>query len=307
MRPRRLAPIALLAALALIATLAHAGKVYRWSDRAGSVHYGGDRPAETADVRDLREISFSAEPGAAAKLRVEADADGYLAWADNQLSGPIEVRLRFARSSNMQATPPLPARAAVPAQGSVLVARLSALDRGQDSRFELQLEAVPGSSNARPRDVEYQFPLRGQAVVVEQGYGGRYSHADAQNFYAVDFAAPIGTPVIAARAGVVMQVENDFGAAGLNQEQYGGRANFVRIAHDDGSMAVYAHLAEGGVQVRVGQQVRAGQVIGLSGNTGFTSGPHLHFAVQVNRSMQLQSVPFRMFGPGGILRFGVSH
>ena len=77
----------------------------------------------------------------------------------------------------------------------------------------------------------------------------------------------------------------------------------MRIVHDDGTMALYAHLREGGVLVRVGQRVEKGQQIGLSGNTGFTSGPHLHFALQVNRDMRLVSIPFRMFGPRGILRF----
>ena len=60
--------------------------------------------------------------------------------------------------------------------------------------------------------------------------------------------------------------------------------------------------ADDGVLVRVGQRVRAGQQIGLSGNTGFTTGPHLHFAVQVNRGMRLESIPFRMLGPAGPLR-----
>jgi murein DD-endopeptidase MepM/ murein hydrolase activator NlpD len=140
-------------------------------------------------------------------------------------------------------------------------------------------------------------------VRVAQGFGGAWSHDDEQNHYAVDFVAPIGTPVFAARDGTVMQVESDFDKAGLNAEKYGGRANYVRIVHDDGTMALYAHLREGGVLVRVGQRVAKGQQIGLSGNTGFTSGPHLHFAVQVNRDMRLVSIPFRMFGPQGILRF----
>jgi len=64
-------------------------------------------------------------------------------------------------------------------------------------------------------------------------------------------------------------------------------------------MGLYAHLRPEGVLVRAGQRVRTGQTIGLSGNTGFTSGPHLHFAVQVNRGMTLVSLPFRMVGVTG--------
>ena len=147
------------------------------------------------------------------------------------------------------------------------------------------------------------MPLRQGPTRVEQGYGGAFSHSDPQNLYAVDFSADIGTPVLAARGGTVMQVESDFDKAGLNLEKYGGRANFVRILHDDGTMGLYAHLQESGVLVRVGQHVQAGQQIGLSGNTGFTTGPHLHFAVQVNRGMRLESIPFRMRGPQGVLVF----
>ena len=140
------------------------------------------------------------------------------------------------------------------------------------------------------------MPLQQRKTRIDQGYGGSFSHADPQNKYALDFAADEGTPVVAAREGVVMQVESDFDKAGLNREKYGGRANFVRIVHDDGTMALYAHLKTEGVLVRVGQRVRAGQRIGLSGNTGFTTGPHLHFAIQVNRGMRLQSLPFRLQG-----------
>ena len=96
--------------------------------------------------------------------------------------------------------------------------------------------------------------------------------------------------------GSVTFLESDFSKAGLRKEKYGGRANFVRILHDDGTMAIYAHLATNGVLARVGQRVNAGQQIGLSGNTGFTTGPHLHFALQVNRGMRLVSIPFRMRG-----------
>ena len=270
-------------------------KVYRWVDKNGRVHYG-DRPPANATPMKVRAIPVPVEPSAIARLRVEAGDGEYLAYADNSLAGPIEVMLGFTRSTNVRGDPPLPARATVSARGSVLVARLRALDPGRSGDFELSLIGVPGNPSARPQDVEYLLPLRQTRNRVDQGFGGSFSHTDEQNRYALDFAADIGTPVLAARTGTVMQVESDFSKAGLKKEKYGGRANFVRILHDDGSMALYAHLATNGVLARVGQRVSAGQQIGLSGNTGFTTGPHLHFALQVNRGMRLVSIPFRMRG-----------
>lgn len=238
------------------------------------------------------------EHDAGARLNLVTRDDGIEAWAENHLAGPIEVLLRPQGGHVISADPPLPARMVVPAQQRGLVARLRA-----DTSVELQMDVVPGSPNARPKDVEYGYPLQTGQVRIEQGYGGTYSHHDAENRHAVDFGADIGTPVLAARAGTVMQIETGFERAGRNAETDAGRANIIRILHNDGTMALYAHLKPEGVLVRVGQRVRKADVIGLSGNTGFSAGPHLHFVVQVNRGMSLESMPFRMFGPQGILRF----
>ena len=301
----RRASFLLAACLSLLcAASVQAAKVYRWKDGNGVVRYGDQPPASAVPPRDMAVIPVRAEPDAIVRLHVTGEGGAYQAWAENALAGTVEVRLSFARNRNVFGEPALPARASVPAYDRVLVARIEPVDAARHGDFELRLEAVPGNPNARPRDIEYGYPLRTRDLRVEQGFGGSYSHNDEQNRYAVDFAAPIGTEVVAARDGTVMQVENDFDKAGLNREQLGGRANFVRIVHEDGTMAVYAHLREGGVMVRVGQRVRAAQLIGYSGNTGFTSGPHLHFSLQVNRGMRLVSIPFKMFGPQGILRFG---
>lgn len=295
--PRILLAASFLALPLLLAAPSSHGsdKVYRWSDPQGRVHYG-DRPPVNAAPAKLRTIPVPVEPSAMARLRIEPGDGEYLAWADNNLAGPIEVLLGFSRNTNMRGDPALPARATVPARGSVLVARLRIDDPRREGNFALSLTGVPGHPSARPQDMDYLPPLRAPRPRIDQGFGGNFSHNDEQNRYALDFAADIGTPVFAARAGTVMQVESDFSKAGLKQEKYGGRANFIRILHDDGSMALYAHLATHGVHVRVGQRVVAGQQIGLSGNTGFTTGPHLHFAVQVNRGMRLVSIPFRMRG-----------
>ena len=237
----------------------------------------------------------TAAPADDVQLRIEGDAGSYLAWADNTLAGPVEVMLHSDRAG-VRGEPALPARATVPAHSSVLVARVHP---ARSAGLALRLETVPGSVNAHPRDYEYLFPLQTGEPRVEQAWGGRHSHANAENRHAVDFAAAPGTVVYAARDGVAMRIR----MAGALPAGVHGDANLVRVLHDDGSMAVYAHLQPGGALVQPGERVRRGRPIGLSGNSGASSGPHLHFVVQVNRGMHLESIPFRMFGDRGILRF----
>jgi murein DD-endopeptidase MepM/ murein hydrolase activator NlpD len=300
---RAVLPVLLLLAVATAAgpRAADAARVYRWTDRDGVRHYGDTAPAKSTAAQVVA-VPVAADPSPIAGLRTVPINGGFQALADNRLAGPVEVRLRFARQRNIQAEPSLPARAVVPSRASAVVASLGVVDPAQGGDFELRMEVVPGDPRARALDVEYLLPLRGTPLRIDQGFGGSFSHHDEQNRYALDLAAPIGTQVVAARDGVVMEVEGDFGRAGLDRERYGGRANMVRLLHDDGAMSVYAHLKTDGVHVRVGQRVRAGQPIGLSGNTGFTTGPHLHFAVQVNRGMRLESIPFRMRSPQGPMR-----
>jgi hypothetical protein len=298
--------VALLACAGVLVGIADAdaARLYRWKDRFGVTQYGDQPPAqEELPASDVNVIRFRNPPGALVRLRLENKGGRYQAWADNLLHGPVEVMLRFKHSRNVYGSPALPAGATVPARSSVLVATVSMSDPIRGGDFELLLDGLPGDPAARPIEYEYRVPFDYARVRVDQGPGGSFSHNDPQNRYAIDFALAEGTPIVAVREGVVMQVESDFDKAGLNREKYGGRANFIRILHDDGSMAVYAHLKPEGVQVRTGQRVRLGQRIGLSGNTGFSTAPHLHFVLQVNRGMRLESIPLRMFGPLGELKF----
>ncbi len=247
--------------------------------------------------------SQSAPTGEAVRLQLSDRGSHYEVAVRNHAPGPMQVRLALARASNLRAVPALPLEAVLPPGAQQVLARLYPLDPRQDARFDLDLRQLPGDPRARPADVEYRLPFDHQQVRVDQAFGGRFSHADAENHYAVDFAMPEGTPVLAARGGTVLQVEGGVRDAGDPAAANAARANHVRILHDDGSMALYAHLQPDGVLVRVGERVRQGQRIGLSGNTGFSTAPHLHFAVQVNAGMALRAIPFRMHGPQGELRF----
>ena len=110
---------------------------------------------------------------------------------------------------------------------------------------------------------------------------------------------PIGTAVYAARGGMVFEIAADFYESGTDLSLDGPRANFVRILHEDGTMAVYAHLNWNTIRVRPGDQVERGEYLADSGNTGFSTGPHLHFDVQRNNGRELISVPFEFAGRTG--------
>jgi len=110
---------------------------------------------------------------------------------------------------------------------------------------------------------------------------------------------PVGTDVFAAREGVVIEVASDFSESGTNYEIDGPRANVVRVLHDDGTMALYVHLNWNTIRVVPGQHVRRGEYLADSGNTGFSTGPHLHFVVQRNEGGALVAVPLEFAGPSG--------
>ena len=112
---------------------------------------------------------------------------------------------------------------------------------------------------------------------IIQGYGAKLSHHGAER-YTLDFGMPVGTHVHAARDGVVVLVE-DTHDVGCAREECGRFANFVVVLHSDGTTGEYFHLARGSVRVRPGERVARGQWLALSGNTGFSTAPHLHFGV----------------------------
>ncbi len=140
----------------------------------------------------------------------------------------------------------------------------------------------------------------GKSYLVLQGFGSRFSHRGGEQ-YAVDFKMTTGTPVHAARAGVVARVVESHNK-GCWEDGCGAFANFVVIMHDDGTTGEYYHLQLNGALVDVGDLVEAGQKIGLSGNTGHTALPHLHFAVYgaTNRARS-QSIPMSFLSANGII------
>lgn len=144
----------------------------------------------------------------------------------------------------------------------------------------------------------YQLPFApGKKRFVVQGYFGAFSHKERA---ALDFKMKKGTKVLAARDGVVLRLREDGDKGGLKKE-YRQFGNFVIIQHADSSRSGYWHLQQNGVVVNVGDTVKQGQWIGISGNTGYTAFPHLHFIVwKPVPGSQWQQVPTRFQTQKGV-------
>gem|GEM_PF-5548705 len=127
-----------------------------------------------------------------------------------------------------------------------------------------------------------QLPfLDGRAYECMQNSDDSPSHGDKLTRYDLDFGMPRGTLIVAAAGGEVIATENRCveGNTGCGH----GFGNYIKIKHDDSHATLYAHLQHNGVIVNVGDHVIAGQPIGFSGNTGYSSGPHLHFGMHEPR------------------------
>jgi murein DD-endopeptidase MepM/ murein hydrolase activator NlpD len=128
-------------------------------------------------------------------------------------------------------------------------------------------------------DLKIRLPWRqGETYECIQGVRGTFTH-NGLNEYAYDFLMPVGTIVTAAASGRVVRIKQDSREGGTRVRDFAG-GNVVILDHGRGLFTQYLHLDHGGVLVREGEIVAAGQPIARSGNTGFSTTPHLHFQVQ---------------------------
>ncbi|MCC6198975.1 M23 family metallopeptidase [Candidatus Nomurabacteria bacterium] len=127
-------------------------------------------------------------------------------------------------------------------------------------------KSTPSSANSSSKGRYGIFIVPVPGSVLTQGY---------HPVNAVDFGAPIGTPVLAAAEGTVIVAKSGCSTGGPKNNCNGGFGNFVVISHSDGIQTLYAHLSV--LSVSVGDSIDQGEKVGAIGNTGRSTGPHLHF------------------------------
>ncbi len=226
-----------------------------------------------------------------------SDSDQLEFFATNLKPWPIALSFR-AEVTNLKG----PKRSVtLEVGGSERVKIASYRRRNPNKRYRYQYWYDYAVGQLKPhheKDFEYALPYgEGQSWRILQGFGSRFSHTGRER-YAVDFGMPVGSQIMAARGGTVVDLREQHNRGCWDQE-CAKFANFVVILHDDGTTGEYYHLKQDGVLVEIGQLVERGQLIALSGNTGHTTTPHLHFAVYRADSWgRTQSLPFRFVNGG---------
>jgi murein DD-endopeptidase MepM/ murein hydrolase activator NlpD len=290
--------MAVLAALALLPTTLTAQTVYKYRDTNGQWVFTDQAGASGKPVDSL---SLGRE-NSTLHISVDRDddAESMRLVAVNDCLCVVTFQVSIVHSSFAAVPDGTDYRATLkPGTRQTLVRVLRAGAETAELRYVGRIAlGSPEAVHNPPRPYRVPFGI-GSTYLVSQAYPSRVTHTTPESQYAVDMALPDGTPVYSAREGIVINARHD-SFRGATAPVMLDQANVIEILHGDGTIAVYAHLHWDSVRVRIGEHVVRGQYIANSGNTGFTSGPHLHFAVIRNTGVANVSVPVQFAGIAGV-------
>lgn len=219
-------------------------------------------------------ISLSAQESV--KVYYEQAGMGVNIYADNNEVIPMTVELKLTLSGMESDIANDEGYIVIPAKSKkFLLTETRVAANSREMTFAMDSKYFIGDITLKPNtDHVYSLPFsKNDEVQVYQGYNGSFSHAGEN---AIDFGLGIGDKVTAARNGIVYKVV-DSNTKACKDDSCAKYNNLVMIYHEDGTFAEYVHLKKDGAKVNIGDKVAVGDLIGYSGNTGWTSGPHLHY------------------------------
>jgi murein DD-endopeptidase MepM/ murein hydrolase activator NlpD len=230
------------------------------------------RPAKTARPPRSTTLAGATVPAtAAAALSLVATGVGVAAGLDGAAVAQSQATEPDASAALALAT--VRDVGAAPRDVALAVAERHQQAVLQASRNQARAELAQAALLKTQAAHRWVLPVR--TYVKTSGFGMRWGKLHAGE----DFAAPIGTPVHAISSGVVV-------FAGVQQ----GYGNKIEIRHWDGTCSWYGHLSK--IDVKVGQKVDPGELIGLVGNTGHSTGPHLHLEIHPHGDGPVDPLPW---------------
>ncbi len=271
-------------------------QLYKYQDAQGQWHFtdkkpSSDKSAEQFEVKTQKPRNSPVR----LELQMEEQADSSTSlFVRNPFPAPIQcffINKGSDKESNTEKSIVIEAKARIVALDS-----LPTNARGEDIGYR----CLFGRPDSTPSTAPIAVPFTSfKSMRVSQSFNGEFSHFSEPNKYAIDIALPVGTKITAVRDGIVIDTEDSFAYAGYKSKFFEDKANFVSVLHDDGTYATYAHLLIGKILVKPGQKVTTGQPLGYSGNTGFSTGPHLHFVIRYNKQGKSVSHPFKLLQSDG--------
>lgn len=282
----------------------NAQPLFRYRDANGQWVYSDRQPDSAAAGAEVEQLSYTPD-NVAPEVTIERRSirDGIVLVARNTWFSHVQIAWSMNQVTNVMALDgaALADNAVLNPRSETELIRLVPRIGGERMGYELSFQHIPGRPGAEHSpEYVYRLPFAlASSWRVSQAYPSSLTHADQSSVHAIDFVMPIGTGIYAARAGVVIDIAAENFSAGLDPNTDLARANIVRVLHDDGTMSMYGHLNWNSIRVRPGQMIERGEYLADSGNTGFSSGPHLHFVIQRNIGGAIESLPVDFAGPAG--------
>lgn len=238
------------------------------------------------------QLNFSVEEKFKVKVYSQKIEEGiYNVVVDNYAPFPQQVEIKFNKLENLKSSVDIPYYCEV--EGDARAKKLFQVSVIKKAKFSYSLDYTffIGSTyiSSSQKNMKYILPFeQGKEYMLSQGNNGKFTHSGSSRF-AFDFDMKEGSGVCAARDGIVAEIRDGSTVGGDNKRLI-EEGNHIVIYHEDGTVAMYSHLQNKGIMVKLGEKVKAGQLIGLSGNTGYSSGPHLHFEVMRPIKLNYESV-----------------
>jgi murein DD-endopeptidase MepM/ murein hydrolase activator NlpD len=235
------------------------------------------------------------------EIHYEKSDMGFVFYANNNEQVPYTVKINFQKMENLSSASgkhsfirTIPANAT-----NEVVLELRKLKENSGTSFDFSFLYNIGDPSLKiDENFPYLLPYKhGKRVRVGQGNNGSGTHRGVN---AIDFNLNIGDSIFAARSGLVIEVKEDSNKGG-NDPKFEPYGNFIKVYHNDGTIGSYVHLEQNGSLVNKGEKVEKGQLLGFSGNTGWSSGPHLHFMVGQNKDFQNITLPVQFLNYKGEL------